>query len=317
MSAHNILFCCATEKGLFVIQKVYEKFPNIIGLISSFPDIKCKGDFNNKIEEFAKKKEIPFIAAKKINKNFKKYIFKYKIKNVFAIGWKYIIPFEINKYLDNSIIIFHDSLLPELRGFSPTPTAIMIGKKETGVTAFFAAKLFDSGDIIFQKRVSINKNNYVNDVISKLKKAYAELVLKIIELIDRDRKIPSIKQKQKKITYSIWRDEFDLQIDWNKSAKEIYDFIRAVSYPYLGAYTYYEGKKFIIKKSQLVPDIKLVIRESGKFWSILSGQPVIVCGKGMLKISEWEDTDGKQKPFKKLRSRFYKRSIDEEIQNTI
>ena len=50
---------------------------------------------------------------------------------VFLAGWQWL-----SKEVDRRSVIFHDSLLPKLRGFNPTVTALISGETTTGVTAF-------------------------------------------------------------------------------------------------------------------------------------------------------------------------------------
>lgn len=49
----------------------------------------------------------------------------------FLVGWQYLFDGP-----SDSIVVFHDSLLPEYRGFAPTVTALITGARQIGVTAF-------------------------------------------------------------------------------------------------------------------------------------------------------------------------------------
>ena len=49
--------------------------------------------------------------------------------------------------------VFHDSLLPEYRGFAPTVWAIVNGRDHTGATLCHMADEVDSGDIVDQERI--------------------------------------------------------------------------------------------------------------------------------------------------------------------
>ena len=57
-----------------------------------------------------------------------------------------------------TLLIFHDSLLPKLRGFNPTVTALIAGEIEIGVTAFSPiggdAPVADFGPILVRRRLS-------------------------------------------------------------------------------------------------------------------------------------------------------------------
>src|SRR5450432_703196 len=59
---------------------------------------------------------------------------------VFLIGWQYLVNGDTTR-----CVVFHDSLLPALRGFAPTATAMLRGDREVGVTAFRPAAGVDVG----------------------------------------------------------------------------------------------------------------------------------------------------------------------------
>lgn len=300
----KILLFIATEKGFEVLKKVYEYDKEIIGLVSSFKEVNVKEKFYNKIEKYCNKEKIFFKEYnKEFKQNLKDIIKKYSITETIAIAWKYFIPLKINKLLETKLIIFHDSLLPKYRGFCPTPTAIICGEKEVGVSVFFATKEMDKGPIILQKKIPINRDLYIKDIIVKQSKLYSDVIIELIDMIKKGN-VKGKAQDESKVTYSIWRNPEDCQIDWDLSSFEIYNLIRAVSFPYMGAFTYYEGGKVYILKSEIVKDIKFQKRDPGKIWKIDKKMPIVVCGKGMIKLIKVKDEDENEISFNFIRRRF-------------
>ena len=55
----------------------------------------------------------------------------------------------------SKLIVFHDSVLPKLRGFNPLVTSLINGYEEIGVTVLYGTEDFDRGEIILQKKVNI------------------------------------------------------------------------------------------------------------------------------------------------------------------
>jgi len=300
----KLLLFIATEKGFEVLKKVYKYNKEIIGLVTSFQEVDVKEKFYNKIESFCNKERIFF---KKYNKEFKQnledIIKIYNITEAIAIGWKYFIPLKINKLLETKLIIFHDSLLPKYRGFCPTPTAIICGEKEVGISVLFATNEMDKGQIILQKKIPIDTNLYIKDIIVKQSKLYSDAIIELVEMIKKGN-IKSKAQDESKATYSIWRNPEDCQIDWNLSSIEIYNLIRAVNFPYMGAFTYYEGEKVYIIKSEIVKDIKFEKRDPGKIWKIDKKMPVVVCGKGIIKLKKVKGENENDISFNFIRRRF-------------
>lgn len=145
----------------------------------------------------------------------------------------------------------HASLLPQYRGAAPINHAIINGETKTGVTTFFLKHVIDTGDIIFQERVSIGPDENAGELHDKLMAVGAGLVLKTVQAIESDnvKPIPQDQVAEKDIKHApkIFRD--DCRIDWTKTAEQIHNHVRGLS-PYPAAYTIYigiDGKETNIK----------------------------------------------------------------------
>jgi methionyl-tRNA formyltransferase len=130
----------------------------------------------------------------------------------------------------------HGSLLPQYRGAAPINWAIINGEKETGVTTFFLKHQIDTGKIIFQEKETIRDDDNVGSLYERLMYKGAELVLRTVRAIESD-DYPQIEQNELgelKHAPKLFRD--NCEIDWNKPANEIRDFVRGLS-PYPAAWT--------------------------------------------------------------------------------
>ena len=218
----------------------------------------------------------------------------------FSIGWRWIID-------TNNLIVFHDSLLPKYRGFSPLVNMLINGEKYLGVTALLAVKEYDKGPIIMQDKISINYPMKIQKAIELVSELYLKLVISIAHLIQSNSTIPRCEQNHFEASYSLWRDEFDYSIDWTQNSKSIVKFIDAVGYPYKGASTFVNNKKVRVISAEICEDVMVEARNThiGKVIFIDSNSPIIVCGEGLLKITHMIHDDSWEKvinlPF---RSRF-------------
>jgi methionyl-tRNA formyltransferase len=297
------MFLLATKKGYEVVKYMNKSHKDLIGCVSTFKDVNVREKYNLNIAEYCNKNNIVFYDYEILKPDLEKFILQNKITNIIAIGWKYLLSMHIVKYLKNNIIVFHDSLLPKYRGFSPTPTAVICGEKRIGLSVIFASDDIDNGDILIQKSMEIDDSEYMNEIIDKSVNLYIEALEELLPMI-RSNSFKRVKQDEKLATYSIWRDELDCKIDWNKSSTEIFNLVRAVSHPYTGAYTYLNGRKIIINRAEKADyDINFTKRDSGKIWSIDGGRPVVVCGSGLLVITDAEYENGEKVIFNKLRVR--------------
>ena len=148
----------------------------------------------------------------------------------------------------------HAALLPQYRGAAPINWAIINGETETGVTTFFLDHDIDTGRIIMKKRFAIPDDADVEYVYDGLMHLGAELCLETLDaIIAADGHPASISQDSVldglaiKPAPKIFKET--CEIDWTKSAKQVYDFVRGLS-PVPGAWTTLvaaDGKETVLK----------------------------------------------------------------------
>ena len=146
----------------------------------------------------------------------------------------------------------HASLLPKFRGAAPINWAIINGETETGVTTFFLQQEIDTGNIILQQKEPIFPTDNVGDLYARLMKIGAELTLKTVQKIEKNDIQPQIQTGTPTHAPKIFRET--CQINWNKTSKEIYDFVRGLS-PYPAAWTTIKGKNCKIYVTEIATEI--------------------------------------------------------------
>lgn len=299
----KFLLFVASEKGYTALRRLHDEDYKNVACVITFEEVLVDHDWSYDIMMLCREQSIPCFFWKEAKNKLYEIISKYNVTSAVTIAWKYLIQLDINKYLEDNLIVFHDSLLPKYRGFSPTPTAIICGEQVIGVTAIFATDQTDRGDIILQKEVSIPDNMYIKEIIELQSRLCGEMLTEIIDLaINHELLAHAHAQNEDEATYSIWRNEEDCHIDWKWSNTYIFNFIRALGSPYHGAYTYLDGKMIIVRKAKKLDyDYQFAIRQPGKIWSIREGVPVVICGKGLLQIEEAESINGERIMFDKVR----------------
>lgn len=135
----------------------------------------------------------------------------------------------------------HAALLPQYRGAAPINWAVINGETETGVTTFFLDHDIDTGRIIMKKHFPIPDDADVEYVYDGLMHLGAQLCLETLEaIIAADGHPVSILQDSVlegsaiKTAPKIFKET--CEIDWTKTAKQVYDFVRGLS-PVPGAWT--------------------------------------------------------------------------------
>ena len=133
----------------------------------------------------------------------------------------------------------HASLLPQYRGAAPINWAVMNGDTETGITTFFLQHEIDTGEVIQQVKVPIAETDNVGIVHDKLMMLGGKLVVETVDAI-LNGSVKSIPQEEMAVVGElkpapkIFKET--CRIDWTRSAKQVYDFIRGLS-PYPAAWT--------------------------------------------------------------------------------
>ena len=282
-----------TEKGYAVLQSILPDYKKNIEIVIGSQDTQIQKDFYSEIKCLCQYHSIEFID--------KKEFISINTKYALAISWRWIINTD-----DKFLIVFHDSLLPRYRGFNPLVSALINGEQKIGVTALLATSEYDKGDIITQYETAIEYPIKIQEAINKIITNYQDTSLYVMEKIANDDHFIGIPQDENKATYSLWRDDEDYRINWNHSSIELKRFIDAVSYPYKGAATKLNGNLVRILEAEIVQDVVIENRTSGKVIFVQNDHPIVVCGKGLLKIIEMIDDQTRTSliPIKKFRIRF-------------
>lgn len=146
-------------------------------------------------------------------------------------------------------INIHASLLPRYRGAGPIQRVILNGEKETGITIMQMDKGIDTGDILLQGSISIDKKETGDSLHDKLAVEGARLIVEALPKIEKGELVP-IKQNDEDSCYAKMLSKAMGEIDWNKSALVIERMVRGLnSWP--SAYTFYNGKTLKIWSSEV------------------------------------------------------------------
>lgn len=289
---NNFVLFLMGKKGLSCLEAVISIPENNLKKVVFAIDKSVKNDYSSDIISLCHKHNIPYQ-----NKNDFDYNELDEVDYFIAISWRWLINDNSNK-----LIVLHDSILPKYRGFNPLVSALINGENEIGVTAIFANKEFDRGDIIDCKKININYPIKIEEAINKISTCYQDLLVEVIKKI-KNQSIQSIPQNEEEASYSLWRDEEDYFIDWNLDSNTIERTINALGFPYTSAKTTMDNQTILLSEAEAVPDISIVNRTPGKVIFIEEGNPIIVCGKGLLKIKEMKSLESKIIQLSKFRTR--------------
>jgi methionyl-tRNA formyltransferase len=169
-------------------------------------------------------------------------------------------------------INIHPSLLPELRGPSPIQTAIMLGKKSSGITIQTIKLKVDSGDILKQAVFDINESDDALTIEKKVSGLSAELILDVLKDFEKGWIKPLI-QDESKATFSRIINKNDGLIDWNSDANDIFNRVRAfIKWPI--CHSFIDEKKINIYKGSVNYSINNTIYKEFKPGSVIKANRI-------------------------------------------
>ena len=226
------------------------------------------------LKKIADKKKIKFFKLRNVNnKKFIEYIKKNKINLLVSMSYDQIFKTPIINSVKKKIINCHAGKLPFYRGRSILNWVLINGEKDFGITTHFVNKKIDKGNIILQKKYRISNKD---DFKSLLNKSYLEcpkLLYKSIKQIQSNKykSIPQIKFS-KSFSYFSKRKSGDEIINFNHSASDIANFVRALVEPgplarvKLKNNLIYIKKVTVINKERYLPPNTLMFKKNNIYF---------------------------------------------------
>lgn len=236
----------------------------------------------------ASQKEIKEILFEKANANL-------SIDYIMSFGYRRMIPDDILESAKIAALGTHFSPLPRYRGFAPLNWVLINGESETAVNLFYLDKEVDNGDIIDREIVPIKYEDDINTLFERCLITFKSLIRRVLPKLEQC-VFKAVKQDNENATYTCARNPEDGLINWEWSAKRIYNLTRALTYPYPGAFTFVNGQKVTIWSCEEYETPKYEGRLSGKVIKIIKGKGVVIlCGEGALLLKSVQIENGERK----------------------
>ncbi len=203
-----------TTHHTFFENQIFKKYKNIINICETTyikPKFQIDTIFEKKREIYEKKicfqnKRFNFkgksYAIKNINDNIIfKILKKHKIKYLIVFGTRKIRK-EIIKKFKNKIFNLHGGNPQEFRGLDSHYWSIYHNNFNLYSCLHKLSYKLDDGDIIFLKKIKLQKNMKIHQLRLKNTLYCVQMVLRLIYLIKNNKRIPSFKQKNQSRYYS-------------------------------------------------------------------------------------------------------------------
>lgn len=205
-------------------------------------------------------------------------------------GWSQIIDERVLDVADRGFLGFHSSRLPEGRGGAPVNWSLLDGADEVWISLFYYEPGVDAGDVLAQESVPVEQRDDIGTVFDALATKAWQLASSVREDLETET-VAAEPQSLSAATYRPRRQPQDGVINWSREPDEQYDWIRAQTEPYPGAYTFYQGEKIIVWDSELV-DVSAGNAALGEIVGIVPGSGVdVLSGDGVLRLTRLKPED--------------------------
>ena len=184
----------------------------------------------------------------------------------------------------------HGSLLPRYRGRCPVNWVLIHGETETGITLHYMVAKADRGDIVGFKRIPISFEDTALSLFAKMTAAALELMREAYPLL-RAGAAPRLTQDHARASYFGGRTPADGLINWQHSALNTYNLVRAVTHPYPGAFTFFRGRKLLVWGGQIMAAAVTGPAEPGQVTAAVPGEGLLVAtgdGHFLITQAQWE-----------------------------
>lgn len=173
---------------------------------------------------------------------------------IVVVAFGQILPERILKMPKYGCINVHASLLPAYRGAAPIQWAVIDGLKETGVTTMYMEKGLDTGDIICQSKLALDKEETGGSLFERLAGEGASLLIKTLEQLEQGTAVRT-KQDDSRSSYAKMLKKEMGELDFSKDAVVLERLIRGLN-PWPSAFTSLQGKMLKIYQAEVVDEEK-------------------------------------------------------------
>ncbi len=239
----RILFMGTPDFSVPTLKALIDSEHQVIGVVTQ-PD-KPKGRGKEMqftpVKETALEYQIPVYQPVKVREeDFMEEMRKLEPDVGVVIAFGQILPkafLELPKY---GCINIHASLLPKYRGAAPVQWAVIEGEEKSGLTTMLMDVGIDTGDMLLQKEILLDKKETGGSLFDKLSRMGGELIMDTLKLAEEGSLTP-IKQDDSQATYVKMLDKSFGKIDFTRPAVEIERLIRGLN-PWPSAFTSLDGK---------------------------------------------------------------------------
>ncbi|MFI5282281.1 MAG: methionyl-tRNA formyltransferase [Candidatus Dormibacterales bacterium] len=286
-------------EGVPALRAVLERRFPVAGIVTLAPAAAARmsgaADYTSIGREFG----IPVFEVEDLNaESGLKKLAELSLDVAFVIGWTQLVKQAARDLIRVGVIGAHASLLPHNRGRAPVNWALIRGEQKTGNSLLWLGDSVDGGDVIDMTRISITPYDSCASIYEQVALSNRDMILRLIpKLLAGER--PGTPQPGLEEPLLAKRRPADGKLDWSVGSTGVYDFVRALTRPYPGAFSWLDAQRWTIWACALLPELAVSDGPPGKvIGPVVSpveeacGQ-LVWCGEGAVTVLEVEAEDGR------------------------
>ncbi len=287
-------------EGIFAFKSLLEKGYKITNFITlNDESFSKRSGGSREYIELCEKFGVPISLISTIKSDDSYEIIKNSCPDLLMVlGWSEILPERLLDIPTIGTVGAHASMLPHNRGSAPINWALIKDEKTCGNSLMWLDKNVDEGKIIDQIAFDITNYDTCKTLYDKVAFTNDKMLVRLLDRLSNE--LGTVMEKDNYTDEELLprRRPKDGLLNWGQDSRAVYNFIRALTHPYPGAFTYLNGKKILIWSSSLLPGDNECDVEGKIIGNVYS--PVfdasgiqVSCKKGSIIIHEIEDEDGK------------------------
>jgi Methionyl-tRNA formyltransferase len=280
----RIVFIGCVKSSSIFLQKLIEMKEDLVGVVTK-AESAFHADFVD-LGSICRDNNIDYIQIQHVNDiQSKKYIKSKKPDLILCLGWSQLLDEEVLHIPRLGCIGFHPAELPYNRGRHPLIWALVLGLEKTASSFFLMDADADRGRMVSQKYVDIDISD---DAASLYDKVMDAAVIQLGDILS-DFKKHKVAFIEYEAEGNLWRKrgKEDGRIDWRMSSRGIYNLVRALTKPYLGAHFIYQEKEYKVWKVREIYRKGYENIEPGKVIEVFSNFNFIVkTADGLIEVLE-------------------------------
>jgi methionyl-tRNA formyltransferase len=239
--------------------------------------------------EKAKKRQIPILAFRDINTlDAHKTLSEFHATLFVSMSFNQIFREPLLTSVKFGVINCHAGKLPFYRGRNILNWVLINDEKEFGITVHYVDLGIDTGDIILQKTFHIGDEDNYQTLLTRAYKECGLILYQSIKLIQIGK---AERTPQDTIdsygSYFVKRKQGDEIIDWTRSSREIFNFVRAICKPGPQAQTSFGNQIIYINEVEYLPNAKHNIGIPGSILHVASDSLIVKTGDSFIKVISW------------------------------